>query len=173
MSGSHDSRQLMDIFGRVDQDGSGLIDATELQNALSLGGIEMSVPAAAQLIRLHDRDNNGKIDFKEFVSLNKFLTDNQNIFFRNCTPGEEKLTTAQLRDAVSEVGYDFLEPPAFQAVCDAFDPNRESVFDLTVFYSIIAFLKATISTFRCFDAHRTGQVTMNMNQFVYAAAFTR
>ena len=173
MSGFHDVRQLKDIFRRVDADNSGLIDARELQNALATGGVVLSLAGAAQLIRLHDRAHNGKIDFDEFVDLNRFLSGAQALFQRHCDPRQQRLNKMQLRMALEEEGFAFLEPPALEAICQAFDPDKVSSYDLTVFYALLAFLKASRATFRGFDPHNTGRVTMTLNQFLYAVANTR
>jgi hypothetical protein len=165
---------LQIIFSAVDKDGSGLIDATELQAALGQGGVVLSLASVAQLIRLHDRNHNGKIDFSEFTTLHQFLSDAQSMFVAVAgTAPAATLSTDQLRTVLGRAGYGFLEPPAFAAVCTAFDPERSNRYDLTRFYAMMAFLKAGVATYRGFDVRGSGSVTMSMNQFLYAAANTR
>lgn len=67
-------------FRTVDKSGDGNIDVKELQQALALGNLHFSLQAVAMMIRLHDRDRSGSIDFNEFQSLHKFLMNMQQAF---------------------------------------------------------------------------------------------
>lgn len=62
------SPQIVDTFNEFDKDGSGTIDAGELQNlAYACGEVLTSQQAAALLVEL-DKDGNGTIDLEEFQS---------------------------------------------------------------------------------------------------------
>jgi programmed cell death protein 6 len=56
-------------FDTVDADRSNAIDVKELQRALQMGNLNFSLQAVAMMIRLHDRDRSGTIDFNEFQTL--------------------------------------------------------------------------------------------------------
>lgn len=103
-------QEVAAIFSAVDQDRSGAIDVEELQLALSKGGFVMSLTTVAQLIRLFDRNNDGKIDFSEFAGLHKFMGDAQTLFVAVAgSSTATQLTVDQLRRAVTQSGEN-LEP---------------------------------------------------------------
>jgi len=71
-------------------------------------------------------------------------------------------------------GYSWLEAPAFEVLCKAFDPQRDGKFGLTEFIAIMAFLKSARATFLGFSqGNDKATISLTLNQFVYAAAFTR
>lgn len=55
----------------------------------------------------------------------------------------------------------------------AFDPDRNNLLGLPEFIAMTLFLKGCAAAFGAFDPNRTNKVTLNFNQFVYAAANAR
>lgn len=72
-----------------------------------------------------------------------------------------------------DAGYSWIEPPAFDAMCKAYDPDNDNKFGLPEFVAILAFLKSVVGVFNGFDQFRRGQITLTQSQFLYAAANTR
>lgn len=67
-------------------------------------------------------------------------------------------------------------PPAqtpFNKLCETFDVGRKNQLGLAEFIGVCAFLKASKAVFIAFDQARTGRITLDFNQFCYAAAHTR
>mmetsp|Transcript_11797 Transcript_11797/g.15404 ORF Transcript_11797/g.15404 Transcript_11797/m.15404 type:complete len:159 (+) Transcript_11797:195-671(+) len=142
MAGSNVTRQLnlseeelqefREIFNLVDRDGGGSITKEELGDLMDTLGIDASPEEIDLMINEIDQDNNGEIDFNEFVAVmsrkvNATYTSEQvkNAFrvFEGASPpgyikvdalakalmtyGSEKLTEEQARELVSQ-----LEPDA-------------------------------------------------------------
>ena len=54
---------LLQWFSSIDTDRSGKLDVFELQRALAMGGLNFSLKTVQALMRLHDRDHGGTIEF--------------------------------------------------------------------------------------------------------------
>ena len=61
-------------FDKFDVDGSGLIDASELQGALMHLGLHYDNEAILGIIRKFDDDGNGQLDLDEFVAMAVAMT---------------------------------------------------------------------------------------------------
>ncbi|KAA3474210.1 red chlorophyll catabolite reductase, chloroplastic-like isoform X1 [Gossypium australe] len=62
-------QEIKEAFELFDTDGSGTIDAKELNVAMRALGFEMTVEEIKQMIADVDRDGSGAIDFDEFVHM--------------------------------------------------------------------------------------------------------
>jgi hypothetical protein len=83
-----DTSECQQWFNAVDRDRSGSITPNELQS-LSFGGRPLGYPIALKLVKVFDRDRNGNIDFREYVTLHMFLKLMQQAFAqcdRVCVP---------------------------------------------------------------------------------------
>ena len=63
-----------------------------------------------------------------------------------------------------------IERHAFDTMVKAFDPNRSASLDLAGYIALSLFLKSVTATFAAFDPNKTGRITLDFNQFLYAAA---
>ena len=66
-----------------------------------------------------------------------------------------------------------LDKHAFEALFCAFDPDRSQGLSLTEYMGMATFLQMSTRTFTSFDPHRTGRITLDFNQWVYACANCR
>jgi hypothetical protein len=100
-----DLPQIQSFFNAVDTDHSGKIDGPELQAALQKGGFVFNLQTVAHFIRLHDRDGDARLDFDEFVTLHRFLTQAQDTFVELAgrAPGAQ-LSAPQLQTALAQLG---------------------------------------------------------------------
>ncbi|CAL5221746.1 g3996 [Coccomyxa viridis] len=160
--------QLKQWFQAVDQDRSNAIDAGELQKALALGNLHFSLAVCAHIIRIHDKDNSGTIDFKEFRTLHQFLTDTQNKFFQADKERRGKLIKAEVSECLKKQGYT-LDIPAFEAMFRAYNPERNGQMDLTCFIAMMIFLQSANATFAAFS-QGGNRISLDYNQFLYATA---
>lgn len=55
----------------------------------------------------------------------------------------------------------------------AFDPDRQGYLQLAQFIAMTLFLKSAAATFTAFDPENNGQIALDFNQFIYAAANIR
>jgi Ca2+-binding EF-hand superfamily protein len=68
---NYSTEEIQKVFELFDRDGSGEIDSRELASVLNTFGSLLTEDDAKGLIKVADRDNNGKISFKEFCLLIK------------------------------------------------------------------------------------------------------
>ena len=59
--------ELVQVFNRFDQDGDGEISAPDLINIFASLGVEIDEDEALDMIYCLDKDDDGKINFEEFV----------------------------------------------------------------------------------------------------------
>lgn len=77
-----------------------------------------------------------------------------------------------MHSALTHAGFR-LDGPAFDCVFTTFDPDSTGTLSLAEFIGMSVFLQACSLTFSAFDASKTGRVTLDFSQFVYAASNTR
>jgi hypothetical protein len=66
-----------------------------------------------------------------------------------------------------------LDQHAFEAAFSSFDPDRNNVSSVTEFMGLCVFMRGTAQIFGAFDPQRQGRITLDYNQFVYAASSCR
>eukprot|EP00892_Ulva_mutabilis_P010356 jgi/Ulvmu1/7693/UM038_0125.1 len=162
----------MDIaqwFRIVDEDGSGNIDATELQRALGMGNLHFSLQVVASMIRMYDRDRNGTISYQEFQGLHQFLMDMHASFHQFDLDRSGSLEKNEVLRALRQSGFN-LDEHAFNSVFFAFDPDRSNSMKQPEYIAVCVFLRNTAAIFQAFDTAKAGRVALDYNQFVYAAS---
>ncbi|CAL8468820.1 g8361 [Coccomyxa elongata] len=121
------------------------------------------------MIRIHDRDNSGSVDIGEFRTLHQFLLDTQNRFQQADTRRQGRIDEQAVERSLQAQG-NRLDGPAFHTLFNAYNPERNGTMDLTEFIAMTLFLQSANATFTAFDQQRTGRVTLDYNQFIYAVA---
>jgi Ca2+-binding EF-hand superfamily protein len=166
--------EIQVTFAAVDEDKTGFINVSELQQALAKGGYTLSLTSCAMLIKINDDNRDGRMNFQEFAGLHRFLSQLQAAFAQAAgSPTATQINATQLKSALDILGYSWIDGPAFSAMCLAFDPQRDSLFSLTEMIAIGAYLRSVTAMFKGFDPQGRGMVSMTMNQFLYAASNTR
>jgi hypothetical protein len=66
-----------------------------------------------------------------------------------------------------------LDQHAFEAAFSVFDPDKTHSLSVTEYMAMMVFFQGTVQTFGAFDPQRQGHVTLDYNQFVYAASKCR
>eukprot|EP01024_Parvocaulis_polyphysoides_P012778 TRINITY_DN1475_c0_g1_i1.p1 TRINITY_DN1475_c0_g1~~TRINITY_DN1475_c0_g1_i1.p1 ORF type:complete len:197 (-),score=5.42 TRINITY_DN1475_c0_g1_i1:371-877(-) len=161
--------ELKGWFNSIDTNGNGTLDAQELQKALSLGNLHFSLQTVAHMIRIHDRDAGGTISFEEFVKLHTFLITMQNSFQFFDADRSGELSLAEVHQALLQAGFN-LDQTAFYTLCRAFDPDRSGTLGLPEYIAMTLFLQSCTAVFTAFDPQKTGRISLDFNQFIYAAA---
>ena len=62
---------------------------------------------------------------------------------------------------------------AIEEACKSFDPSRENKIGVPEFIALVLFLTSAKKVFEQFDVAKTNSVTLDMNQFIFAASRTR
>ncbi|GAB4817232.1 hypothetical protein N2152v2_004278 [Parachlorella kessleri] len=161
--------QVLAWFRQIDRDGSGTLDVFELQRALALGQLNFSLKTVQALMRLHDKDASGHIDLQEFERLHSFLINISNSFRYFDADRSGSLSKQEVWQALHHAGFR-LDPPAFEALFKAYDPDRSGTLEMAEFVAMSVFLQSASATFRAFDSQQTGRITMDFSQFVYACS---
>lgn len=161
--------QLRKWFEAIDVDKNNELDATELQRALGLGNLHFSLKSVAQMIRIHDSDRSGTINFAEFQRLHVFLTNMQKSYqhFDNDHNGE--LDEREIQQALQHAGFR-LDGPVVSALFNSFDVSRRKQIGLPEYIAMTLFLQSASATFRAFDPQQQGQITLTFDQWIYAAS---
>lgn len=110
------------MFSLIDRDGSGMISKDELKDLLYSQGYYPSETELETMMGEIDSDNNGQIDFEEFVSYcvrrrmsrtvsqeNKEIKDAFSYFDKN---GDGYITATEIRQVMVELGQDISEEQA-------------------------------------------------------------
>lgn len=96
----------------------------------------------------------------------------QNAFYHYDCDRSGSLDKGEVHSALTQAGFR-LEQPAFECLFGTFDPDSTSTLSLAEFMGMTVFLQSCSLTFSAFDAARTGRVSLDFSQFVYAASNTR
>jgi hypothetical protein len=66
-----------------------------------------------------------------------------------------------------------LDAHAFEAMFVAFDPDKTQGLSMTEYMGLATFLQMATRIFTGFDPQRTGRITLDFNQWLYACANCR
>ena len=146
------------------------------------------------MIRLHKVQdintpgNEPELTYPEFQHLHRFLEDTQQSFIHG-RPADGLLSYNQLADilkgAGKPIGFHVLSPSMwieiapctgyhlqqklFTRILEVFDPEGSQGLDLTAFIRLTMFLRSSTAAFVAYDPKQTGRITLDFNQFLYAA----
>lgn len=141
------------------------------------------------MIRLHDNDGSGTIDFAEFSQLHHFLISCQQSFHTADRDRSGSLSKSEVYAALGAAGFR-IDAPAYDALFLSFDPDRSGCLKMDEFIAACVTLQGlsrcvcqNASTgqiaatcglvhrvFRAFDAQNSGRVTLNFDQACYFVA---
>lgn len=161
-----DQNWLYGIFRRVDQDGSGSINADELQRALSNGTWK---PFNAETVRLmigmFDRDHSGTINFQEFTQLWKYVTDWLNCFRSFDRDGSRNIDKNELKQALTTFGYR-LSDNFYNIAIRKFDRSNAGSIYFDDFIQLCVLLQSLTASFRQHDHDQDGVITIRYEDFL-------
>lgn len=158
---------LSNWFRAVDRDGSGRIDLSELNSALSSAGFQFSIGTTEKLLMMFDNDRSGHITYDEFVQLHQFISQMQNGFQQRDTSRDGRLDSNEIRAALAASGFTLAED-TFQALMRRFDRQRRGNLGFDDYVELSVFLSKARNSFAYYDRQRTGQVTFTFDTFVGA-----
>ncbi|KAJ2363847.1 hypothetical protein IW150_006638, partial [Coemansia sp. RSA 2607] len=104
--GGVNQEQLQYWFRAVDTDGSGQLDAGELQRALVNGDwSQFSMDTVRLMIGMFDRDNSGTINFQEFIGLWTYINEWKDCFRTFDRDNSGTIDRGELFQALSAFGF--------------------------------------------------------------------
>ncbi|RUS83098.1 hypothetical protein EGW08_009130 [Elysia chlorotica] len=161
-----DPNYLSGIFQSVDKDRSGQITATELQQALGNGTWTPFNPETVRLmIGMFDRDNSGTINFQEFQSLWKYVTDWQGCFRSYDRDGSGSIDRNELQTALTNFGYR-LSPNFYSILIRKFDRQGRGQVAFDDFVQCAVVLQTLTNSFRAYDTDQDGWIQISYEQFL-------
>jgi WD40 repeat protein len=78
-SAQDEEARIIKLFKQIDKDGSGSIDAEELQDAMRLMGVKCTANSAKKVLKVIDTDGSGEIDQEEFLVFFQKVKDPEEI----------------------------------------------------------------------------------------------
>jgi Ca2+-binding EF-hand superfamily protein len=162
-------------FLATDVDRNGEVSAVELQNMLAAAGLVFSLQTVMTLITLHSPRDRGTLDFAEFQNVQGFLRNIQASFQYFDASRNGRLSKSEVLRALHHAGFGHVDEGAVKSACQAFDPDRTNGLSLDQYIAMTLFLLAAKRAFDAFAASSAtpGRITLDFNQFVYAASKTR
>lgn len=163
-------------FLATDIDQNGEVSAFELQRMLAVGGLVFSLQTVVQIVNLHSPRDKGSLTFDEFRAVKQFLSNIQASFQYFDASRTGKLTKSEVLRALHHAGFGHVDEGAIKASCQAFDPDRSNSLSLDQYIAMTLFLLGAKRAFDAFAAQQPnagGRITVDFNQFVYAASKTR
>ena len=162
-------------FLATDVDRNGEVSAVELQNMLAAAGLVFSLQTVMKLITLHSPRDRGTLDFAEFQNVQGFLRNIQASFQYFDASRNGRLSKSEVLRALHHAGFGHVDEGAVKSACQAFDPDRTNGLSLYQYIAMTLFLLAAKRAFDAFAASSAtpGRITLDFNQFVYAASKTR
>ncbi|KAF7280777.1 hypothetical protein GWI33_005504 [Rhynchophorus ferrugineus] len=157
---------LWGIFRSVDRDGSGFINTSELQQALSNGTWSPFNPETVRLmIGMFDRQNRGQIGFDDFGALWKYVTDWQNCFKSFDRDNSGNIDKSELQTALTTFGYN-LSDNLMNTLVRKFDRVGNGTILFDDFIQACIVLHTLTSAFRQYDTDQDGVITIHYEQFL-------
>jgi Ca2+-binding EF-hand superfamily protein len=162
-------------FLATDVDRNGEVSASELQSMLGAAGLVFSLQTVMKLITLHSPRDRGTLDFAEFTNIQGFLRNIQASFQYFDSSRTGRLSKSEVLRALHHAGFGHVDEGAVKSACQAFDPDRTNGLSLDQYIAMTLFLLAAKRAFDAFAASSAtpGRITLDFNQFVYAASKTR
>merc|ERR1711988_27482 len=161
-----DQNFLWGVFQKVDRDRSGQITSNELGEALSNGTWTPFNPETVRLmIGMFDRDHTGTINFQEFMSLWKYVTDWQNTFRSYDRDGSGMIDRNELKTAITSFGYRLSEP-FYDILIRKYDRQGRGQVAFDDFIQVCVSLHNLTNAFRSHDTNQSGWININYEQFL-------
>ncbi|XP_064398322.1 programmed cell death protein 6-like [Halichondria panicea] len=157
---------LWGIFQKVDKDRSGAISSDELQQALSNGSWTTFNPETVRLmIGMFDKDRTGTINFQEFGSLWKYVTDWQSTFRSYDKDNSGAIDKVELKTALTNFGYR-LSDRFYDLLIRKFDRSGRGNVAFDDFIQCCAVIQTLTNSFKAYDTNRNGWISINYEQFL-------
>ncbi|GAX72749.1 hypothetical protein CEUSTIGMA_g205.t1 [Chlamydomonas eustigma] len=156
-------------FEEIDMDRSGSITAKELRTALAMGNRQYSLSDADQMVRAFDTSETRTLRKRDFVELYEYIDRVRDTFERFDSNKRGALNLDQLVLALKNTGFD-LDTPVVTALFKRHDPDNSNCLATEEFLRLNLFLKSCQRTFSAFDSQKSGRVSMDLYQFVYAVS---
>jgi len=163
---AHVDPQVMSWFQAVDQDRTGQISVTELQQALTNANWEhFNAETCRLLIGLFDRDYSGQISVNEFQALWTYIHEWKNVFDQFDRDRSGNIDANELCTAFNQMGYR-VSPQFSHLVVMRYDSHGRRTISFDNFIQASILLKSVTETFRTKDTGGQGQIRIAYEEFM-------
>lgn len=153
------------LYNMVDLNKNGKLDCKELQSALSVGGLQFSLPTVNILLAKHDRNRNGQLEFEEFKSLIDEVWRWKEAFDYFDTDKSGSIDFGELQQALIMIGIN-LSPTTYQTVFFSSDTDRSGSISMDEFIKLVTELQLSQIRYMELDRDESGRVNMSYDKFV-------
>ncbi|KAJ2158774.1 hypothetical protein GGF46_003508, partial [Coemansia sp. RSA 552] len=154
-------QQLQYWFRAVDSDGSGQLDASELQQALVNGDwSRFSMDTVRLMVGMFDRDRSGTIGFDEFVGLWRYIEDWKKCFRRFDADNSGTIDRRELQDALKAFGF-HVSPQVVDTLLRKFDMQERGAITFDNFINACVTIRSLTDAFRRLDDNQDGWANIN------------
>ncbi|KAI8325030.1 EF-hand [Martensiomyces pterosporus] len=159
-------QQLQYWFRAVDTDGSGQLDASELQQALINGDwSRFSIDTVRLMISMFDRDHSGTISFDEFVGLWRYIEEWRQCFRTFDRDNSGTIDRGELHQAFNAFGFR-VSPQIVDMLVRKYDVQGRGAITFDNFINSCVTIRSLTDAFRRFDTDNDGWVNMNYETFL-------
>lgn len=169
---NEDEKQFRAVFKHIS--GEDLeINAYELQGILDnvfgkqkeVGIVSFDIETCRSIVSLYNKETGKGLGFDEFKILWQRLSVWKNAFLRCDHDKSGTISAHELRSAVKDVGF-FLNNQLLQLLVVRYaDANRQIDFDN--YLRCMVRLETSFRSFKSFDTRQTGEVTLNLMQWLF------
>ena len=118
------------------------------------------------MVSMFDRDGNGTINFNEFESLWKYITDWQRTFETYDADRSGSIDQNELRTALTNFGYN-LTPEFYSVLVRKYDRHGGGNIKFDDFIQCCVTLQILTQSFRQYDSNNNGWIQVSYEQFLY------
>lgn len=134
-----------------------------------MGNLNYSISDVDAMIRAFDQKNTRSLNMQEFGKLHEFLMSVTASFSFYDSDHNKMLESQEVTAALKQAGFT-MDPPVLQVMMKKYDLSNKGVLKLDEYIRMCLFLQSCVRTFGAFDSTKTGKITLDFNQFVYAAS---
>ncbi|XP_055686042.1 peflin [Lutzomyia longipalpis] len=157
------------IFGVVDRDRSGKINAEELKSALVNGrGQNFSDTACRLMIGMFDQDHSGTIDINEFDRLYTYINQWLNAFKSYDRDSSGHIDEGELSSAFQQMGFRF-SPDFIKFLVKKSDPQNHREISVDQFIVLCVQIQRFTEAFRQRDSEQKGIIQISFEDFISVA----
>jgi Ca2+-binding EF-hand superfamily protein len=160
---------LRSWFEAIDRDRSGTLEVAELQN-VTFDGRPLGFEAALKLVKVFDKDRNGRVDFYEYASMHKFITRVRQAFLIADSDRSGRIEAREIYTALLTSGLNFLTVNSISELMLKFNKTGLGL-SWEEFLMLAAHVAHCRSIFEWNDKDNDGWITINLDQLIQLSSY--
>ncbi|KAH6939964.1 hypothetical protein HPB50_022994 [Hyalomma asiaticum] len=161
-----DKAFLTSVFESMDRDRTGFINASELQRALASGTWKpFGEELVFLMVKIFDRDFSNKINFDQFCTLWKYITEWVNGFKKVDRTNSGRLDKAELQTAFANVGHQ-VSLALCHMMIRRFDQQGDNKIMAEDFVRMCVIMHDAVQGFNTLEPDKTGVAKLTYEEFL-------